>query len=331
MSAGQTRGPSMGAVKLHRSLVDYLHPLPDDVDRLALLECLQRWLEHFVGEFGKSIRLDYGLDEYVGLDLHLYPLSRSTLDAPHVLRCLRSHERPTLGGLASSVSSVFWEGITVDTDVDCPRCEYPRGLQILESSVTKELVFSCHLCAWVQTGRGEQWSVPEGARLRAPHEARLEQDAREFAETRHATQRYGDRPYVVHLTAVREVLRSFDLGGDLAIAAWLHDVLEDTATSREELRARFGADVDELVWAVTGVGANRKERNASAYTKIRATPRAGYLKLADRIANVEASRDRPDKLAMYRSEQQRFEQALEGLGSEEMWNRLRRALGESPA
>ncbi|AKV04311.1 GTP pyrophosphokinase [Labilithrix luteola] len=156
----------------------------------------------------------------------------------------------------------------------------------------------------------------------------LERDARALAEARHATQRYGDRPYVFHLDAVREVLRSFDIQGDLAVAAWLHDVLEDTATSREELRTRFGADVDELVWAVTGIGATRKERNASAYAKIRATPRAAYLKLADRIANVEAGRDRPDKLAMYRTEQHGFERALEGLGSEDMWNRLRRALGE---
>jgi (p)ppGpp synthase/HD superfamily hydrolase len=154
----------------------------------------------------------------------------------------------------------------------------------------------------------------------------LEEAARAFAEERHATQKYGDRPYLVHLSAVRDVLRSMGHGGPLAVAAWLHDVVEDTPTTKDEVCARFGADVAALVWAVTGVGANRSERNASAYAKIRATPDAATLKLADRIANVEASRGRPDKLAMYRGEWASFEAALRGFGDERMWERLRRAL-----
>ncbi len=155
----------------------------------------------------------------------------------------------------------------------------------------------------------------------------IEDQARAFAIEKHAAQKYGDLPYEVHLSAVREVLRSFDHAGPLAVAAWLHDVVEDTATTKEEVSARFGDEVATLVVAVTGVGPNRKERNASAYAKIRATPAAAILKLADRIANVEASRTRPDKLAMYREEWPSFEGALAGLGDERMWSRLRTALG----
>ncbi|WP_254510847.1 HD domain-containing protein [Anatilimnocola floriformis] len=156
----------------------------------------------------------------------------------------------------------------------------------------------------------------------------IEQRAKAFAEERHADQRYGSEPYVTHLAAVRAVLSSFAITGPVCVAAWLHDVLEDTPTSREELETEFGPEVTALVWAVTGVGKNRKERNASAYEKIRALPAAATLKLADRIANVEASRSAPDKLKMYRSEAANFEAALGALGEPRMWSHLRTLLAE---
>lgn len=149
----------------------------------------------------------------------------------------------------------------------------------------------------------------------------LEQAARRFAEERHGGQQYGDRPYVVHLEAVRAVLHDFGHDGEIAAAAWLHDVVEDTPTTREEVAERFGDEVASLVWAVTGVGSNRKERCASAYAKIRAFPAAATLKLADRIANVEASLGSP-RLVMYRAEWPAFREALSGLGDDRMWSRL---------
>lgn len=161
-----------------------------------------------------------------------------------------------------------------------------------------------------------------------------------YAAARHGDQRYGDRPYVAHLAAVRAIIADAIAASEvdvappveatqraLGVAAWLHDVVEDTAVPLGEIEARFGADVAALVWAVTGVGASRKERNAGAYAKIRATPHAAWLKLADRIANVEASAERPDKRAMYASEHPSFRAALDGLGPVELWRRLDAALG----
>lgn len=156
----------------------------------------------------------------------------------------------------------------------------------------------------------------------------LERAARRFAEERHAGQRYGDCPYLVHLDAVRCVLQDFGYGGALGAAAWLHDVVEDTPTSRDEVASRFGEEVASLVWAVTGIGRNRKERCSSAYEKIRAHPAAATLKLADRIANVEASRG-SRRLLMYRAEWPAFREALSGMGDERMWHRL--AAGMDPA
>jgi (p)ppGpp synthase/HD superfamily hydrolase len=154
-----------------------------------------------------------------------------------------------------------------------------------------------------------------------------EDRARDFAVLAHGGQKYGTHPYGVHLAAVRKVLADFGHAGALAVAAWLHDTVEDTSATREQIEAEFGPEVAALVWAVTGVGQNRKERVADAYAKMRALPEAITLKLADRIANSEASaKDNPKLLAMYRSELPTFEAALMPHGDPRMWERLRRAL-----
>lgn len=156
----------------------------------------------------------------------------------------------------------------------------------------------------------------------------IEATAREFAERAHGDQRYGDQPYVTHLAAVRAVLADFEVDGALGVAAWLHDVVEDTPVSVEDVTAAFGAEVAALVWAVTGVGANRAERNAAAYAKIEQLPAAVTLKLADRIANTEASvATSPELLAMYRREYPAFKAHLEPAAAGDataarMWARL---------
>ena len=110
----------------------------------------------------------------------------------------------------------------------------------------------------------------------------------------------------------------------LLIAAWLHDTLEDTTLSRAEVEANFGAVVAELVWRVTDEpGATRKERKPATYRKTRENEAAVVLKLADRIANVEASLISPDgPLHMYRREQPDFKQALHSSSSSELATRM---------
>ena len=158
-----------------------------------------------------------------------------------------------------------------------------------------------------------------------------EKRARDFAVRAHDKQMYGEDPYVVHLTAVHRVLVEGGYVGPILQAGWLHDVLEDTPTSPEELRAEFGDEVHDLVWAVTGVGKNRKERVASAYAKIRAllpNQCGAHLKLADRVANVErcVAYGNASLLSMYQKEMPSFELALLGIGDPRFWSRLRRVM-----
>ncbi|MFB8002502.1 HD domain-containing protein [Nocardia sp. NPDC056000] len=159
-------------------------------------------------------------------------------------------------------------------------------------------------------------------------------DAQAFAAKAHGGQLYGVRPYTYHLAAVGAVLREFGVTDpEFGAAAWLHDVVEDTGVGIEEVEAEFGVRVAGLVWAVTGVGETRKERNVNAYGKIRATPEAVKLKLADRISNVRASvASEPRLLEMYRGEYAGFREQLHGLLAEdpvvrEMWGRLDELLG----
>lgn len=152
--------------------------------------------------------------------------------------------------------------------------------------------------------------------------------ARKIALIAHGDQKYGNQPYSVHLEAVAGILQRFGYNDEEMLAsAFLHDSLEDTDLSEEVVR-EFGDRVLRAVKAVTNEqGANRKERNAKTYPKIKANPDALVLKLADRIANVEASlANSPDKLEMYRKEYAGFREALYDPKALSMWDHLDRLL-----
>lgn len=165
-------------------------------------------------------------------------------------------------------------------------------------------------------------------------------DAMLFAMNAHKEQTYGRKPYHVHLLDVVNVLRRFvdwdDLSQDMINAAWLHDVIEDTQTSYEEIKNKFGQQVADLVWAVTNEpGENRAERAKKTYPKIRNTSNAITIKLADRIANLEqcVSHDRIGRrpgglFKMYLKEYPTFQEELrsrcrgEGATCRLMWEHI---------
>jgi guanosine-3',5'-bis(diphosphate) 3'-pyrophosphohydrolase len=140
---------------------------------------------------------------------------------------------------------------------------------------------------------------------------------------------YGENPYTYHLGKVVEVLERFKVTDpDILAAGWLHDILEDTPTTVEDLWDEFGFSVSALVDAVTdGEGGSRKERKARPYALIPRIPGAIFLKLADRIANLEASLDEGhDRLRkMYTKEHPGFREALyDGETALKMWEHLDR-------
>ena len=129
---------------------------------------------------------------------------------------------------------------------------------------------------------------------------------------------YGDFSYLKHLRDAHDVLISVGImDKNLRIGTILHDNVEDTSDTVQDIEREFGWKIAQLVWAVSdGPGKNRKERHANTYAKTAAIENAVIIKLADRIANLRASvgsilrRGKVDKFKMYEKEKKSFERAL---------------------
>ena len=150
--------------------------------------------------------------------------------------------------------------------------------------------------------------------------------AMKFAIRAHGDQKYGPYPYVYHLVMVDEVLNKFGwYAEEHRAAAYLHDILEDTKITKEELEKEFGLTISSLVYLVTNEpGKNRKEKHEKTYPKIRTSSLATVLKIADRIANVRFSIETESPLLkMYKEEHEEFKKILQR-GNEciSMWDEL---------
>src|SRR2546430_13729481 len=79
-------------------------------------------------------------------------------------------------------------------------------------------------------------------------------EAAEFGTSAHRGQkRLSGEPFIAHPVAAAAILADLRLDADTIVAAILHDVIEDTPTPKDQLAARFGVDVAELVDGVTKV------------------------------------------------------------------------------
>ncbi len=77
-------------------------------------------------------------------------------------------------------------------------------------------------------------------------------DAFTYADAAHHGQlRKSGEPYIIHPIAVAEIVADLELDVDSIIAALLHDCIEDTASTHEEIAKKFGPNVAELVEGVT--------------------------------------------------------------------------------
>lgn len=125
----------------------------------------------------------------------------------------------------------------------------------------------------------------------------LEKKAMIFAHRKHEeidhTRKYSGKPYIVHPSAVVELVRSVEHTPQMLAAAWLHDTVEDTKTSLEQIREVFGEEVYELVEMLTDISepedGNRKTRKEiDRQHTAKANPQAKTVKLADLIHNSKS-------------------------------------------
>lgn len=117
------------------------------------------------------------------------------------------------------------------------------------------------------------------------------------AEKAHQNQQYDIYPYIYHVRQVVKIAEDLGFDESIVAACALHDVLEDTDLSFNDIKKAFGLEVAEIVYCVTDeLGKNRKERKEKTYPKIRGNWKASVVKICDRIANVRHSRDYNNRL-----------------------------------
>ena len=119
--------------------------------------------------------------------------------------------------------------------------------------------------------------------------------AYEFSAKAHEGQtRRSGEPYLQHPLAVAGILTFLKLDETAIVAALLHDTLEVTVATQEELRAQFGNEVSHLVEGVTKIGQipfqTYEEKQAENFRKMLLSMaddiRVVFIKLADRLHNM---------------------------------------------
>jgi GTP diphosphokinase / guanosine-3',5'-bis(diphosphate) 3'-diphosphatase len=121
------------------------------------------------------------------------------------------------------------------------------------------------------------------------------QRAYRFSEVSHqGQQRASGEPYLSHPLEVASLLVGFKMDVTTVTAGLLHDVLEDTTATKEQLEHEFGKEIADLVDGVTKLGklafSSREERQAENFRKMLVAMardlRVLMIKLADRLHNM---------------------------------------------
>jgi RelA/SpoT family (p)ppGpp synthetase len=117
----------------------------------------------------------------------------------------------------------------------------------------------------------------------------------DFAFQLHAGQfRASGEPYIIHPIAVADLLRDIGASAAVIAAGFLHDVVEDTQVTPEDIEQHFGAEVRALVEGVTKLGGihftNKTEAQAEnlrrMFLAMASDIRVVLVKLADRLHNM---------------------------------------------
>ena len=168
--------------------------------------------------------------------------------------------------------------------------------------------YGIDLPAWLQECLTH---VPPGAGYSCPTDSEaLLAAAFNFAFQLHEGQfRASGDPYIVHPVAVADLLRDIGASAPVIAAGFLHDVVEDTDITAEQLEGHFGPEVRALVEGVTKLGGlhvtNRTEAQAENLRKMflamASDIRVVLVKLADRLHNMRTlgalKREKQERIA----------------------------------
>lgn len=155
-----------------------------------------------------------------------------------------------------------------------------------------------------------------------------------FAAQKHATQKIpgSDLPYIVHLSNVAmEIIIAFEKSKNFNLefaiqTALLHDVLEDTETSLQELENFSNINIVHAVKALTkNSDLDKTDRMKDSLERIKKQPKEVWaVKLADRITNLQTPPHHwsEEKIKLYKNEATVILQQLKG-GNDYLEQRLK--------
>ena len=121
----------------------------------------------------------------------------------------------------------------------------------------------------------------------------------DYANNKHVFQKRKDgSPYIIHPLAVAQIVTEMGLDMDAILGALLHDCIEDTDASHEEIEKLFGSTVAELVEGVTKLTrADFSSREQAQMENLRKMfmamskdIRVVLIKIADRLHNIRTMR-----------------------------------------
>ncbi|GHA45774.1 hypothetical protein GCM10007103_28610 [Salinimicrobium marinum] len=124
----------------------------------------------------------------------------------------------------------------------------------------------------------------------------MEEEALEFARKAHGDQqrKYNEELYIEHLKRVAEIVKTVPHTTEMICAAYLHDVVEDTPVSLQDIQRKFGGKIAKLVEELTDEyikenyqHLNRKARKKKEVERLeKISAEAKTIKLADVIDNT---------------------------------------------
>lgn len=139
-----------------------------------------------------------------------------------------------------------------------------------------------------------------------------------FADRAHGDQKrkYTGEPYINHPVRVAQILLTVNQNTDAICAAFLHDVVEDTPITLDEIGAEFGENVRNLVYYLTDIskpsdGNREKRKEIDRLHNANGPPDAQDIKMADMIENgIDISNNDKDFAVVYMKEKELTVEAL---------------------
>ncbi len=134
-----------------------------------------------------------------------------------------------------------------------------------------------------------------------------------FAKEAHKGQRRrSGEAYIIHPVAVARILADMGMDGDSICAALLHDVVEDTPVTDQQVRSRFGTAVEQLVDGVTKIGQipfsmsqeeQQNENIRKMFLAMAKDIRVIIIKLADRVHNMRTLNFMPPEKQRFKAKE----------------------------